>query len=141
MKLDTLFEQRILWKPIPGWANYEVSNTGLVRVTNTGMILRQEHHYGNDKTHPYLRVMLRDGERRANVRVSRAVAFAFLGNPRLSNMEVDHVDGNTTNNNVSNLEWVTPEENLRRRRKNRSIIDVKPITKNRKTSHETDHLT
>lgn len=125
MILTDLFEGPTIWKPVPGWSPYEVSNTGLVRVAATQHLLRRETHFGKSKTTPYLRVMLRDGERRANVRISRIVATAFLGAPAAPNMEVDHVNGNTLNNNVANLEWVTPEENIRRRDGRRSILDVK----------------
>lgn len=53
------------------------------------------------------------------VPVHRLVAFHFVPLPPefggdYSKATVDHVDGNKLNNYYANLEWVTPEENLRR---------------------------
>ena len=46
--------------------------------------------------------------------VHRLVIQTFNPVPNYANMTVDHLDHNTRNNCLSNLEWVTREENLRR---------------------------
>ena len=46
--------------------------------------------------------------------VHRLVAHAFLGPPpSQSAREVNHIDGNRSNNRICNLEWATPSENVR----------------------------
>lgn len=45
--------------------------------------------------------------------VHRLVAELFLPNP-LNLSDVDHLDGNRMNPDMSNLEWVTHEENIKR---------------------------
>jgi len=59
----------------------------------------------------YLAILLtnEDGKRK-NKKIHILVANAFIPNP-LSLPEVNHKDGNKTNNNVENLEWVTSSEN------------------------------
>ena len=131
MKLDDLFETKAEWRTVKDFPNYEVSSTGQVRVKKTKRILSQQQHFGNDKKHPYMRVVLTNGDVRKNMRVHRLVAFAFHGEPPLPNMEVDHKDAVTKHNKPENLEWVTPEENIKRKQgkrtppPRRSIQDVK----------------
>lgn len=56
----------------------------------------------------YLQVGL--GRIRNAAPVHRLVAEAFLPNP-LGLRDVDHIDGNKTNNRIENLRWVTHKEN------------------------------
>ena len=57
----------------------------------------------------------------------RLIAATFLPNP-LNLPEVDHIDGNKTNNDISNLRWVSRSENCRNRRqtprREREYVDV-----------------
>lgn len=120
--LDFLVEQeQIEWKQVvgdtrhPGLWPYEVSNDGRVR-NISGKEKALWKHWGRYRGKEwYTRVTLyRKGSKQWGARVHRLVAAAFIPNPHNYN-EVDHKDGNTHNNNVTNLEWVPPEENLHRR--------------------------
>ncbi len=45
--------------------------------------------------------------------VHRAVAEMFHKNPE-NKPQVDHIDGNKANNWASNLQWISPEDNVRK---------------------------
>ena len=47
----------------------------------------------------------------------RLVAMMFIKKPRRKNMQVNHKNMNTKNNKTTNLEWVTPSENIMHARK------------------------
>ena len=87
--------------------HYEVSNYGKVRNTKSKRILRPVDLNG------YSIVRLSDksiGLKPKTTYVHRLVATAFIPNPE-NKKEVNHIDLNRSNNHVSNLEWVTTEEN------------------------------
>jgi hypothetical protein len=60
--------------------------------------------------------LARIGERssRRGFRVNRLVAEAFLGSPPTPRAQADHVNHRRGDNAVTNLEWVTCAENIRR---------------------------
>ena len=95
--------------------NYE----GLYSVTEDGHIYRCvydrviEVAQRKNSSNGYLRIKLhKGGGVRTDVYVHRVVAETFIPNPENKKC-VNHIDGNKTNNVVSNLEWVTPSENTR----------------------------
>ena len=64
-----------------------------------------------DKGNGYFLVSLVDGKGLVKNRfVHRLMAQTFLENP-LNKPQVNHKDGNKTNNSLDNLEWVTGKEN------------------------------
>lgn len=95
-----------IWKEVSDNSNYLVSNTGRVRRVGSD----KDHSVRNNKG--YLVTDLYKNGSRSTVRVHRLVAEHFIPNP-YNKPEVNHIDGNKKNNDMSNLEWVTKEENCR----------------------------
>ncbi len=90
---------------IRGYEGYQVSNHGRVKNSKTGKILKPY------LTRGYLRVSLYNESGRKCKLVHRLVAEAFLPNPE-NKPVVNHINGCKTDSNVSNLEWVSPSENM-----------------------------
>jgi hypothetical protein len=91
-----------------GKHNYEVSNFGNVKKDGRIIPYEELSSWGIYK------------ELYWHITVHKAVATLFLDNPD-NKPEIDHIDGNSLNNNVNNLRWVTHSENM-----------CNPITKQRR---------
>jgi hypothetical protein len=90
---------------INDYPDYEISNKG-----------RVYSKYINDFLTPqigvtgYYKVILSKNGKQKNFKIHRLVATAFIPNPK-NLPEVDHIDRNKLNNNISNLRCVSNREN------------------------------
>lgn len=96
------------WAKIKNHKGYYVSSFGRVYNKTTGNPLLGYIH--RSKHGGYIRVQIQ-GKRYF---VHNLVASAFLKQPGKEFNIVDHWDGNTLNNNVYNLEFVSQSENMKR---------------------------
>ena len=98
------------WKEIPGLPGYEISIYGDVYFKGdvsgklrrrSGICVQHRNRFGyyivhiNGKTYY----------------VHRLLAITYIENPE-NKKEIDHIDGNPSNNSLDNLRWATHKENL-----------------------------
>ena len=107
-----------IWKIIENTdEQYSVSNLGNVK-SNERIILRSNGipHYIRERVlkqgidNNYKKVSLKINGKFNTRGVHRLVALSFIPNPD-NKPQVNHIDGNPSNNLVTNLEWVTNSEN------------------------------
>jgi hypothetical protein len=100
-------------RPVPGFPNYYVSADGQLRGPGRG---RRRAIGGGVPMRPavntngHLFVSVRQGGARRKLYLHRAVLMAWVG-PCPAGQECRHLDGDPTNNHVSNLKWGTSAEN------------------------------
>jgi hypothetical protein len=101
------------WRDVPGYEGYYcVSIFGEIANLRTGRILK-----ATPTTWGYMGVTLtKNGEARKST-IHKIVALAFIGErPTEKNgqlYDINHIDGDKTNNALSNLEYVTKSENIK----------------------------
>lgn len=94
--------------------DYEVSNHGRIRspmrVDKSGHRRKEKYLSPYISKFGYVRINLYSNNKRKNYFLHRLIAETFLEKP-IGDLQVNHKDGNKLNNNVDNLEWVTPSDN------------------------------
>jgi len=113
------------WIDIKDFNNYQVSSFGNIK--SKARLVKWSHHNKSgfrlkkeltlkpilrkmNKYTTYCQITISNMGKTKSCYVHRLVATAFILNPD-SKPQVNHKDGNGTNNNVDNLEWSTSSEN------------------------------
>ena len=101
------------------WRPMKCPRSGLIvegrAVSSWGRVRSRRGHvfFGHLPKDGYFRTELTHRSQRRNELVHRLVAASFLGlPPSPEHSQVNHKDGNKSNNAVENLEYVTPAENI-----------------------------
>lgn len=103
--------------PVLGLENYYATDCGDIYSRKTGRFkkLTQFKNWAG-----YMRVGLFVNNKRVTYSVHRLIALTFIKNP--NNLpQVNHIDGNKSNNNVNNLEWCSLSQNVKHAYKNNLI--------------------
>ena len=95
---------------IENFNNYYITTSGDVYNQNYHRTKKIKKIVSAKSANGYLHVALYKNGKRTEKWIHRLVAEAFIPN-QSDKREVNYIDGNPTNNNVSNLEWVTRKEN------------------------------
>lgn len=108
-----------IWVPVNGYEGiYEVSNMGRIKTlarTYYGgvcpVIMKEKLRKFHTKKKGYLALLLSKDTIDVNTTVHRVVAKNFIPNPE-NKPQVNHKNGNPSDNRVENLEWCTNQENM-----------------------------
>ena len=121
-----------IWEDIPNYEGlYQASNLGRIRSVDRYKEVIIKNQYGEYKRTKFFKsyvlkqqtymgykcVQLHINGKYKWEKVHRLVAKAFVPNPE-NKPQVNHIDGNKSNNNVSNLKWTTFNSVMKEHHKN-----------------------
>ena len=119
---------------IEEWKEYELDfeSTGLL-VSNKGCVknLNGISRAISDNGFGYKNVSVHilNAKKAKKLYIHRLVATLFLDKPSDDKTQVNHIDGDKSNNHVSNLEWVSPKDNIKHMNENNLNVNRKKLGK------------
>jgi hypothetical protein len=126
-----------MFKTIEHYPNYEVNELGQIRNITTGHTMKGSD---NGKGYRFVKLYNSNTPKGRQCLIHRVVMSTFK--PIEEQMDVNHRDGDKSNNALYNLEWITKSDNTRNAHltalfKNKLTIEqVKSIKEELKTSKE-----
>lgn len=91
-------------------SGYFISTCGRVKSKRNGDIKALSQRNKNT----YVEIQIRIKNESKSFKIHRLVAELFIPNNDLQKIEVDHINGDKSNNHVNNLQWITPDDNKRK---------------------------
>ena len=105
------------WKDVKGYEGiYKISSKGRLKRLIGPLAKKERFLKVADNQSGYKFYTLCKNGKVKIMYAHRIVAMAFIPNPK-NKEEVNHIDGDRSNNNLRNLEWVTRSENHHHRYK------------------------
>jgi hypothetical protein len=125
-----------IWKDIPEYEGvYKISTEGkilsltrtYIRESGVPLNLKQKERRCRLDEKGYLRVQLWKNNKPKNHRLHQLLGITFIPNP-YNYDTINHIDGDKTNNSLSNLEWCSSDHNTKEAIRI-GLIKTRPIAK------------